>query len=262
MVFPPGQGKHGEQLMNLWRQYLEQYAEREGSVEDQIVVGGYYTAEIFGSLSLMLDREGRHRALIAERIGYFRETARRAEAFDDCLVNAAFTLYNHLNTLSRQFSGSNQDAERLIQEVETIVGTRTSAATSVGRASAALRAAFPLLGLMTLVLDQGQALTGAIRQVEKRFASGVERATSDWDHLLNALYRLVEMMQLFVFLSGEDLRDQVGQISARFQEEDQATDLRLKLRNGFCRIFELAHLLTLHLDETLSSSMGQGGAGA
>jgi len=61
----------------------------------------------------------------------------------------------------------------------------------------------------------------------------------------------VEMMQILVLLSDADLRDQVEQMAARFQEEDQSADLRLKLRNGFCRLFELGHLLTTHLDGIL-----------
>ena len=32
------------------------------------------------------------------------------------------------------------------------------------------------------------------------------------------------------------------------QEEDQVKDLKLKLRNGFCRMFELSHLLATHID--------------
>jgi hypothetical protein len=59
------------------------------------------------------------------------------------------------------------------------------------------------------------------------------------------------MMQVMAILSDPDLRGQVEQIAARFQEEDQAADPVLKVRNGFCRLFELTHLLTTHLDEIL-----------
>src|SRR2546422_928375 len=152
MVFPPGQGKYGADLMAQWRRYLEEYAEAAGPSE---------------------------------------------------------------------------------------------------RATAALGASFPLLSLMTLFVDQGRGMASAVRQIEQRFAEGGSLAGSDWEQALNALYRLVEMMQLFAILSDAELRDQVQQIAARFKEEDQVSDLRLKLRNGFCRTFELAHLVTTQLDEVL-----------
>lgn len=256
MVFPPGQGKHGEYLMNLWRQYLSQYAEREGSVEQQIVVGAYHATEVFGSLSLTLDREGRFSALIHQRIYYFQEGTRRAEAFADCMINATFSLYNHLNTLSHQFIEANPDAKELIRLVDEQVKMNTQAGDLLERSAAAARAAFPLLGLMTLVLDQGQRMTSAIQEVERRFAAGDARATTGWEHILNAIYRLVEMMQIFVALSDEELKDQAQQIATRFQEEDQTSDILVKLRNGFCRLFELGHLLTTHLDASLTSDGG------
>jgi len=251
MVYPPGQGESGQYLMELWRRYLEQYAEQEGDVEGQIVVGSYYAAEIFGSLSKMLDRGGKHRDLIEQRIGYFREGRRRAETFDDRMVNATFSLYNHLNTLSHQFTEGNAQAEDLIRQIDAQVHLQTEAGGQIRRSAAALSASFPLLSLMTLVLTRGQSSASAIRQVEQRFAAGAGRSTSDWETLLNALYRAVEMMQILVLLSDADLRDQVEQMAARFQEEDQSADLRLKLRNGFCRLFELGHLLTTHLDGIL-----------
>jgi hypothetical protein len=111
-----------------------------------------------------------------------------------------------------------------------------------------LRACFPLLGLITIALDQDQVMTYAIKEIEQRFAAGANAASSDWEHLLNALYRVVEMMQIFALLTDPDLRDQINQIAARFKEEDQVTELRLKLRNGFCRLFELGHLLVTHVD--------------
>ena len=119
------------------------------------------------------------------------------------------------------------------------------------KSAAALRASFPLLSMMTLIVDYGSSITPAIRQVERRFAAGDSHAALAWEQSLNALYRSVEMMQLLVVLSDNELRGQVDQIAQRFQEEDHPADLRLKMRNGFCRLFELAHLLTTHLDEIL-----------
>ncbi len=237
--------------MALWRQYLEQYAEHEGRVDEQIVVGSYHAAEVFGSLTLTLDREGKQKDLIDERVRYLREGARRAEVFNDHLVNAAFGIYNHLNTLCRQFTGGSIAAAALLKQVEEQVAIQTQSAGQVECAAAALRAAFPLLSMMTLIIDRGDSITPAIRHVEQRFSAGTAHAKSDWDRLLNALYRMVEMMQLLVVLSDSELRGQVDQIASRFQEDDQTTYLRLRLRNGFCRLFELGHLLTTHLDEIL-----------
>jgi hypothetical protein len=251
MVYPPGQGRSGEHLMQLWRDYLEQLAENEANIQQQIVVGSYQTVEVFASLSLTLDREGRYRALIDQRIELFKEGKLRARTFDDCLVNAVFSLYNHLNTLSHQFTQGHADAEKLIAGIDDQVRTRTHGTGQIGRAAAALQAAFPLLSLMTLVLDHKQSMSSAIRQVEQRFASGTGAASSDWEQLINALYRAVEMMQLFAVLSDQSLRDQVNQIATRFQEEDQVTDPQLKLRNGFCRLFEMGHLVTTHIDSLI-----------
>ena len=39
MAYPPGQGKSGQVLMDLWRKYLEQYAGHDGRIEDQMLVG-------------------------------------------------------------------------------------------------------------------------------------------------------------------------------------------------------------------------------
>jgi hypothetical protein len=251
MVFPPGQGKSGEYLMQLWRGYLEQSAEHEGDVERQIVVAAYHAAEVFGFLSLSLDRDQRHRALIEERLEHFREGSRKARGFGNCLVNATFALYNHMNTLSHQFSAGNASAEKLILGVDEQVRARVQQASQIERSALALRAAFPLLGLMTVVLGEGTKATSAIRQVEERFAAGSSRAGTETDHLLNALYRLVEMMQILVSLSDSELKDQVQQIAEAFKEDDQTPNLQLKLRNGFCRLFELGHLLTTHLDEII-----------
>lgn len=250
MVYPPGQGKSGQYLMHLWRQYLERYAEHEGNIENQIVVGSYHAAEIFGFLSLTLDREGRLQDLIEQRIHDFADGSRKAQVFGDHLVNAASGLYNHMNTLSRQFIGGNLQALRLVEQIDEVVRNRTPG-NQIESSATAVRGAFPLLSLMTLVMDRGGTITTAIREVEQRFATGSSKMKTEWEQLLNALYRVVEMMQLFVVLSDADLRGQVEQIASRFEEEDQAADPRLKLRNGFCRLFELGHLLTTHLDEIL-----------
>jgi hypothetical protein len=252
MVYPPGQGKHGEFLMSLWRRYLEQYAENEGDLEAQIVIGSYHAAEIFGSLAAMLDRSAAYREVIEDRINCFRQGVQRAEAFEDCLLNAAFTLYNHMNTLSHQFCKGNAQGEELIRQLDGQVHLRTQQATQIERSSAALGAAFPLLSIMTLALDDDEVMTSVIRQVEQRFAAGAQRAPAGWDALLNALYRLVEMMQVFALLTDAELRNQIDQIATRFKEEDQARDVQHKLRNGFCRLFELGHLVTTHLDGVLT----------
>ena len=94
-------------------------------------------------------------------------------------------------------------------------------------------------------------MTQAIRQLEQRFAAGAQAAATEWDHLLNALYRIVEMMQLLAFLTDPVLEDQIEQIASRFQEEDQSREIPVKMRNGFCRFFELGHLLITHVDDTV-----------
>jgi hypothetical protein len=234
--------------MKLWRHYLEQYAEQDVSAQEQILVASYHSAEILGFLSRSLDREGRFKDIIDQRINYFRDASARAESFDDCLVNATFTIYNHMNTLCHQFAGGNASVDGLIRKVDEFVHSRVQEAGQLERSAAALRAAFPLLSLMTLVLGEGTPATAAIRQVEERFAAAAGEALTDRDHLLNALYRIVEMMQIFVALSDFQLKDQIQQIASVFKEEDETPDLELKMRNGFCRFFELAHLLTTHLD--------------
>ncbi len=251
MVFPPGQGKSGQRLMEMWRQYLEQFADREGDLDAQIVVAAYSAADVLGLLSKTLDKEEKERALIEQQINFFREASRSAKAFDDCLETASFTVYNHLSTVCRRFASGNAESERLIQQIDEQVQLRTKGLERIDRAAAALRAVFPMLGLMTLVLDQDGSLTQVIRQIEQRFANGSSRASSSWEHLLNGLYRTVEMMQLFVLLTDSELRDQVQQIATQFEEDDQTPEMKLKLRNGFCRLFELGHLVTLHLDEIL-----------
>jgi hypothetical protein len=248
MVFPAGTGKSGEYLTILWRRYLEDYAEGNGSAEKQIVVGAYHAVEIFGALSLTLDRYGRYRDLIEQRIESFREGAQLAASFEDCVLNAAFALYNHLNTLSHEFTDGNSEAEELARQIDEQVKTTTHSGDAIERAAGAVRACFPLVSLITVVSDRTFAMTAAIRMVQQRFAALDARAATSREQLLNALYRLVEMMQIFVTVSDPELVDHVQPIAARFQEEDLDPDLRSKLRNGFCRLFELGHLLASQLD--------------
>jgi hypothetical protein len=248
MIYPPGQGKSGQYLMQLWREYLEQYADKEGDVEGQTIAAAYRAVEVLTALSRTLDKDGRYAKLIEQRISYFGQGRERAEDFVDCLINATFSIYNNLNTLSHQLTEGNAEASALIQTVDEQVHRSVDSEASVARPAAALRASFPLLGLITIAWDQRRAMTGAIRRVEQRFAAGIQAASSDWEHVLNALYRVVEMMQILALLTGPDLQDQVNQIASRFKEEDQARELRLKLRNGFCRLFELGHLLATQVD--------------
>ena len=234
--------------MQLWRNYLEQYADKEGDIEGQTIVAAYQTVEILTALSRTLDRDERYRDLIDQRLSYFREGIKRAVDFRDCLINATFSIYNSLNTLSHQFTEGNTEASTLIRKVDEQVRLSTDLGEPVQQSAAALRAGFPLLGLMTIALDQDQVMTLAIRQVEQRFAAGAAAASSNWEHLLNALYRVVEMIQIFALLTDPELRDQINQIATRFKEEDQAKELPLKVRNGFCRLFELGHLLITDVD--------------
>ena len=251
MIYPPGQGKSGQLMMQLWRDYLEQYADKEGDGEGQTIVAAYHSVEILTALSRTLDRNDRCKALIDQRIAYFHEGVKRAASFPDRLMNAAFSIYNCLNTLSHQLTEGNAEASKLIGKVDEQVRLSMEAGKPVLLSAAALRACFPLLGLITIALDQDQVMTQTIRQVEQRFAAGANAASSDWEHLLNALYRVVEMIQVFALLIDPDLRDQINQIATRFKEEDQTKELRLKLRNGFCRLFELGHLVIIHMDAML-----------
>jgi hypothetical protein len=237
--------------MQLWRRYLEQYADHEGSIEEQVVVASYHAAEVFGLLALTLDREEKYRTVTEQRIGFFDRGSEQARVFGDCLVNGTFSLYNHVNTLAHLLTDGNAPALDLIREVDHQVHSRIESAGQIERAAAALGAAFPLLSLITIAVDRAKSVTGAIRQVEQRFVGASEQAVSPQDRLLNGLYRMVEMMQLFVALSDKELLDQALQIAGRFQEEDRPRDPMLKMRNGFCRLFELGHLVTTHLDEVL-----------
>jgi hypothetical protein len=251
MIYPPGEGKSGQFMMQLWRDYLEQYADMEGDVEAQTIVAAYHSVEIFTSLSRTLDRNDRYKLLIDQRISLFHEGVKRSAGFRDRLMNACFSIYNSLNTLSHQLTEGNSEASTLIGKVNEQVRLSTESGELVQLSAAALRACFPLLGLIAIALDQDQVMTQTIRQVEQRFAAGANAASSEWEHLLNALYRVVEMIQIFALLTDPDLRDQINQIATRFKEEDQVKELPLKLRNGFCRLFELGHLLIIHIDAML-----------
>ncbi len=234
--------------MQLWRDYLEQYADKEGDVYGQTVVAAYSAVEVFAALSRTLDRTDRYRRLIDQRSSLFHEGVRHASDFRDCLINATFSIYNNLNTLSHQFTEGNADASTLIGGIDEQVHISAESAEPVQRSAAALRACFPLLSLISIALDQDRRMTAVVRQLEQRFAAGANAASSDWEHLLHALYRVVEMIQVFALLTDSDLKDQINQIATRFTEEDQVKELPLKLRNGFCRLFELGHLLTTHVD--------------
>jgi len=248
MIYPPGEGKSGNYLMQLWRQYLESLADMEGDMEGQILVGADSTVEILNALSRTLDRDDLYKDLIYQRISIFEEGKKQAEAFEDRLLNAAFSIYNSLNTLGHQFSKGNTQAVAMIKSVDEQAHLSIETGTQIDRSAAAMRAAYALLGLMTIAADERRTMTPVIQQLEKRFAAGAEVCASEWDHLLNALYRTVEMLQLFALLTDPELKDQVTQIASRFQEEDRHRDILLKMRNGFCRFFELGHLLITHVD--------------
>lgn len=242
-----GQGQ-SDDLLNLWRDYLEQYADREGDVAGQTVAAAYHAVEVFTAFSRALDYDDKYKELIDERISLFHEGIRRAANFENSLINATFSIYNSLNTLAHQLTEGNAEAAGLIGQVDEQVHRNAAASgDALQRSAAALRACFPLLSLMAIALDQDQVMTGAIRQVERRFAAGAGAASSDWEHAVNALYRIVEMIQICTLLTDPDLRDRIDQIATRFKEEDQTREAELKLRNGFCRLFELGHLLVTHL---------------
>lgn len=251
MIYPPGQGQSGQLLMQLWREYLEQYADREGEAESQAIVAAYHVVEVLTCLSRTIDKDERYESLIDQRIALFREGSRRAENFEDCLINATFSIYNSFNTIGHQLTHGNTEAAALMRDVDEHVQKSSELGDPVEKSAAALRACFPLLGLVTIMLDQNQEMIRAIRQVEKRFVDAGKAASSGWEHLLNALYRIVEMMQIFTLLTDPELKDQIRQVAERFQEEDHSKKLNLKLRNGFCRLFELVHLTAIQLDAIL-----------
>lgn len=234
--------------MRLWRDYLEQYADKEGDIEGQSIVAAYHTVEILIFLARTLDKTGQYKELIDQRESLFHEGVKRADNFLDCIINATFSIYNSLNTLSHQLTEGNAEASILIRKVDEQAHQSADAEDPVNRSAAALRACFPLLGLLSIALDTNQAMIPVIRQIEQRFAAGAQASSSGWEHLVNALYRIVEMMQVVALLTDPDLKDQVNQIATRFKEEDQSRELRLKFNNGFCRFFELGHLLASQVD--------------
>ena len=240
-----------DHLIRVWRNYLEQFADHEGDVKRQIIVAAHHGAEIFGLLCRTLDRSGRYRALIDERTAGFEMSSGSTEDFEDSLLVATFTLYNHFNTLSHQFTAGNPQAEDLIAALDEQVKATAQSPGQIERSGAALRACFPLLSLVTLAADQSQSATASIRKVEQRFAAGAARAVTPWEHLVNGLYRIVEMMQIFAIVSDTGLAGEVQRIATQFQEEDETSDYYLKVRNGFGRLFELGHLLTTRLEQTL-----------
>jgi hypothetical protein len=243
MAYSPGQGKSGSFLMQLWRDYREQYADKEGDVEAQTIIAAYHTVHVLTALSRIFDKDSRYGELIAQRFLIFKEGGKQARIFSDCLLNASFSIYNVLNTLCHQLTEGNAEAGALIRKVDEQVRQSIESGESMARPAAAMRSCFPLLGLITIASDERLVMTDAIRHVEQRFSAGAVASQSDLDHLLNALYRLVEMFQIFVLLTDSELKDQIDQIADRFKEEDRTPDLYCKFRNGFSRLFELGHLL-------------------
>jgi len=253
MRVPQSHEESGEDLLRLWRQYLQDYAEAEGNLEQQIIDGAYRSAEVLAVLSRKMDRNGRWAGVINQRNGYFEEGGRRAQVFEDRLITATFTLYNHFNTLAHEFTEENVEAGNLISQIDAGVQERMEGAAPVERCAAAMEASFPLLVLMTLALDPMEEMTGAVRELEVRFSSSLGRTSSPSERLVNALYRVVEILQLFTVASESELRDPAGEIAARFQEEDRSPELGHKLRNGFCRLFELSHLAATQLNNVLDA---------
>ena len=86
MVYPPGQGKSGRYLMKLWRRYLEKYADMDGDIEGQIIVGANLTVEILTALSRTLDGSNRYKDVIDQRIAIFRTGTKRAGIFEDRIL--------------------------------------------------------------------------------------------------------------------------------------------------------------------------------
>lgn len=237
--------------MSLWRDYLERYADNEGDPESQSIAAAYYSVEVLVVFSRTLDRNNRYRQLIDQRYSLFQEASKQAVSFADCLLNAAFAIYNCLNTLSHQVTEGNDSAASLIGKVDEQVHDSARIGLQIDKSAAALRAGFALICLISITLDQNQSATNSIRQIEQRFASGAHAASSDWERLLNALFRIVEMMQILALLTDSELKGQIHQIASHFQEEDKEKGLTLKLRNGYCRFFELAHLMITHVDSMI-----------
>src|SRR3974377_1364224 len=135
MIYPPGQGKSGEYLMQLWRTYLEQYADSEGDVEAQIEVGGYFAVEVFAALSRTLDKNARYKQIIDQRLAFFNVGKKQAADFADRLLNATFSLYNNLNTLAHQFTEGNEQASSLIAKVDEQVHLSAESGSQIERSA-------------------------------------------------------------------------------------------------------------------------------
>jgi len=72
-----------------------------------------------------------------------------------------------------------------------------------------------------------------------------DRSENNW-RVYNNIPDLKHAPQLY------QCQERVNEIASRFQEEDQPKELRYKLRNGFCRFFELGHLVANQVDSILS----------
>jgi len=251
MAFPPGQGKSGSYLRSLWRRYLEHCADSGDNPQGQVLVGCYHASEIFGFMYQRLNPRAGSLQPGEIPLNRLPDHYWRADRFEEHLADASIRLYANLGALGEIFAAGNPDALGLIQKIEEEALERLESGSQIEKSGLALRASFPILSLMTLVIDQKRSASAVIRQLEHRFVSGAAKATTPNEQMLNAVYRMVEMMQIFVTLSDAELKDQVQQITARFQEEDRTTEPLRKAGNGFCRLFELGHLLTTHLDEIL-----------
>ncbi len=248
MTDPTGRGPSGGSLEALGRAYLEAYAKREGDVRGQILLGADGAAGVLSILARTLGGAPACGDLVDERIGRLEQGRRGARSFEDRLANASCAIYNSLDALGRLYAEGNEPAADLIRNA----GSQARAGgTAAARSAAAMRAAFALLGLVTIAADDRQSMTGTIRKLERRFADADLACASDWDHLLNALYRSVEMMQLFALVTGPELAGRIAPVAARFQQEDGQGAILLKMRNGFCRLFELGHLLAAHADASV-----------
>ncbi len=251
MTHPPARHDPSLPLMEIWRRYLEQYADHEEDAAAQALVAAHHAFEILTALARILDPRERYRALIDRRAAIFAQGRLEARTHPDRMLNAAFSLYNALNTLGHQLTGEDPEARGLIAAVDARVRAEVESAEPDGRVAAALGACFPLLGLVTIAADGAGELTDPIRHVERRFAEGMRAARSDRERLLGALYRMVEMTQLLALATEPGLRDRIDQVATRFREEDRAADPALKERNGFCRFFELCHILTVQVGALL-----------
>jgi hypothetical protein len=248
MTYLSEEGKSGLYLTELRDNYLAQYSAKEGDVEAQIIIAAYNSVHVLTALAKILDRDSRYSEMIDQRSLIFNEAGKQARIYTDCLLCAAFSIYNTMNTLCHQLTEGNEQSARLIQTIDEQVHQSINSTEPLARPAAALRACFPLLGLITIASDEQQLMTDAIRHVEQRYSAGAKAARSDADHLVNALYRLVEMLQIFSLLTDADLKDQIDQIATTFKDEDLPKDLPLKIRNGFCRLFEFGHLLASQIN--------------